>query len=115
MSLKKRLLEQIPDTRTNLRQFGRSLNYDEATTDRALRALTEDSKIMPVYKGKYIVAYTKYKTHEDITDPDEELERLKANTPVNWENQTKLKELIKALKSKEEYYKKSIIIKYNQI
>ena len=59
MSLKERLKNYITEyfTRQELRDYGEYLGYDVSNTDRQLRALTEEKRIKPIFKGKYIIGY----------------------------------------------------------
>ena len=64
--LKEELIKILPASRDELRKHGRHLNYDEATTDRVLRKLTESGVILPIRQGKYIVGYNPKKPSVEL-------------------------------------------------
>jgi len=58
-SLKENLKNYITSykPRAELRAYGNSLKFDLATSDRKLRELTNEGKIKPTFKERYIIGY----------------------------------------------------------
>jgi len=75
ISLKKRLEDYITSykPREELRNFGNSLNFDLATSDRKLRELTNEGIIKPIFKGKYIIGYEPNNTKLSPKQPSSEV------------------------------------------
>jgi len=48
-------------SRDQLRTYGNELGYDMANTDRQLRSLTEDGKVIPLKNKKNFIEHYEYK------------------------------------------------------
>ena len=78
-----------------------------------IAVLKNEMEIYGKSVGGDYVYYIQKREREDIKDPDGELREMIKNTPVTWENQEKLRQLQDALKSKDDYRKRGVVLLYS--